>query len=301
MGIGERLKQERELRNLSLDDIQKQTKIQTRYLEAIEKERFHLMPGSFYVRAFIKEYANVVGLDYNELMEEYEHELPFEREEAAANLSRVKSSRRNKPSTKTPVIFSFLPTFIVVLLIIGILVFIWLFNQDFFTNDNSSVNEGGSNDSNNAGESVQLPPAEREPQPADNDTETDTEDDGTDEDDNEENEAESTTEVTNAEYSNNESRYTVKSNEDKIILTLTSESSWMEVYNSADEKLVFETISDQSGPVEVDITEETEIYLKFGQPQFLSLDINGVPLELSEEIKPNSVQKAWITIEKSSD
>lgn len=299
MGIGERLKQERELKNLSLDDIQKQTKIQTRYLEAIEKERFHLMPGSFYVRAFIKEYANVVGLDYNELMEEYEHELPFEREEATANLTRVKSSRRNKPSTKTPVIFSFLPTFIVVLLIIGILVFIWLFNQDFFTTDNSSLNEGGSNDSNNAGESVQLPPADRDPQPTDNDdTEADTEEDGTDEEDNE---FEPTTEVTNAEYSNNESHYTVKSNEDKIILTLSSESSWMEVYNAADEKLVFETISDQTGPVEVDITEETEIYLKFGQPQFLSLEINGVPLELSEEIKPNSVQKAWITIEKSSD
>ena len=299
MGIGERLKQERELKNLSLDDIQKQTKIQTRYLEAIEKERFHLMPGSFYVRAFIKEYANVVGLDYNELMEEYEHELPFEREEATANLTRVKSSRRNKPSTKTPVIFSFLPTFIVVLLIIGILVFIWLFNQDFFTTDNSSLNEGGSNDSNNAGESVQLPPADRDPQPTDNDdTEADTEEDGTDEEDNE---FEPTTEVTNAEYSNNESHYTVKSNEDKIILTLSSESSWMEVYNAADERLVFETISDQTGPVEVDITEETEIYLKFGQPQFLSLEINGVPLELSEEIKPNSVQKAWITIEKSSD
>mgnify|MGYP001419225001 CR=1 FL=1 len=299
MGIGERLKQEREMKNMSLDDIQKQTKIQTRYLEAIEKERFHLMPGSFYVRAFIKEYANIVGLDYNELMDEYEQDLPFEREETTANLSRVKSSRRNKPSTRTPVIFSFLPTFIVVLLIIGLLVFIWLFNQDFFTNDNTSVNEGGSNDSNNAGESVQLPPAEREPQSTEMDNETE---DGTDEEVNEEeNDTEPFTEVTSAEYANNESRYTVKSNEETFILTLTSESSWMEVYNTENDRLVYETINDQTGPVELDITNETEVYLKFGQPQFLSLDINGVPLELSEKIQPNSIQEAWITLEKISE
>lgn len=128
MGIGERLKQERELKNISLDEVQKVTKIQARYLDAIENERFEVMPGSFYVRAFIKEYANALGLDAEELMEEYKNDLPFEKEENIA-LSRVKSSKKNKAAVNTPVIFSFLPSMIVVLLIVGIIVLVWLFNQ----------------------------------------------------------------------------------------------------------------------------------------------------------------------------
>lgn len=106
MGIGERLKQEREMKNLSLNDIQKQTKIQTRYLSAIEQERFNVMPGSFYVRAFIKEYATTLGLDAEQLMEEYHHDLPFDQEEKVV-LSRVNSSKKNSSTTKAPVIFSF--------------------------------------------------------------------------------------------------------------------------------------------------------------------------------------------------
>ncbi|GAA0298297.1 cytoskeletal protein RodZ [Gracilibacillus halotolerans] len=298
MGIGERLKQERELRNMSLDDIQKQTKIQIRYLEAIEKERFHVMPGSFYVRAFIKEYSNVLGLDYNELMNEYEHALPFEKEEPT-NISRVKSSRRNKTSTKTPVIFSFLPTVIVVLLIIGLLVFIWLFQQGFFSNDDNPVTDNEANN-NTGGESVQLPPPERAPEPTEED-ETETNDNEEEEVDEQTEETEPVTEVTSYEYSNNESRYTVESTEEKIILTFSSEESWLEVYNDSDESFVHQVLTDEDSPLELDITGETEIYVKFAQPQFMSYNINGVPLELSEEIAPNSVQEAWITIETTTD
>src|SRR5699024_44831 len=113
------------------DDIQKMTKIQTRYLDAIEKEQFNVMPGSFYVRAFIKEYANCLDLNPEELMEEYKNDLPFDHEEISA-YSRVQSSKKNKPSIKTPAIFSFLPSVIVVLLIIGIVVLVWLFRQGYF-------------------------------------------------------------------------------------------------------------------------------------------------------------------------
>src|SRR5690625_7056330 len=76
MGIGEKLKEIRETRNLSLDDIQEETKIQKRYLRAIEDGNFHILPGSFYARAFIKEYAQALGLDYEELLEIHKDELP---------------------------------------------------------------------------------------------------------------------------------------------------------------------------------------------------------------------------------
>src|SRR5690606_14208540 len=108
----------------------------------------------------------------------------------------------------------------------------------------------------------------------------------------EEENTEPTTEITNYEYANNESRYTVESNEEKIILSISSESSWLEVYNESDEQLAFQTLTDEDSPLEIDVTEEAEIYVKFAQPQFLSYSINGVTLELADEIAPNSVQKA---------
>ena len=70
-GIGEQLRTAREAKGLSISDIEKATKIQGRYLEAIENNEFDKLPGDFYVRAFIRQYAQVVGLDGKELLSQY--------------------------------------------------------------------------------------------------------------------------------------------------------------------------------------------------------------------------------------
>ncbi|MBM9832891.1 helix-turn-helix domain-containing protein, partial [Enterococcus faecalis] len=61
--IGAKLRQARLDKNISLIELQQMTKIQKRYLEAIEAERFDQLPGTFYVRAFIRQYAAAVGED----------------------------------------------------------------------------------------------------------------------------------------------------------------------------------------------------------------------------------------------
>ena len=61
--LGNRLKEARLSKGYSLDDLQEITKIQKRYLVGIEEGNYSIMPGSFYVRAFIKQYAEAVGLD----------------------------------------------------------------------------------------------------------------------------------------------------------------------------------------------------------------------------------------------
>lgn len=70
--IGEKLREARLQRNLSLDELQQITKIQKRYLEAIENNQFELMPGTFYVRAFIRQYASAVKLNGDELVALYD-------------------------------------------------------------------------------------------------------------------------------------------------------------------------------------------------------------------------------------
>ncbi|WP_219836726.1 helix-turn-helix domain-containing protein [Paenibacillus sp. R14(2021)] len=74
--LGALLKKAREQRNLSLDDIQELTKIRKRYLEAIEEGDYSVLPGSFYVRAFVKNYAEAVGLDADEVLRLYNKEIP---------------------------------------------------------------------------------------------------------------------------------------------------------------------------------------------------------------------------------
>lgn len=77
-GIGEQLRKAREAKGLSISDIEKATKIQSRYLEAIENNDFDKLPGDFYVRAFIRQYAQIVGLDGKELLSQYQGEVSNE-------------------------------------------------------------------------------------------------------------------------------------------------------------------------------------------------------------------------------
>lgn len=74
--LGYILRKTRQERKISLDDLQEVTKIRKRYLEAIEEGNYKVLPGSFYVRAFIKSYAEALGLDPNEVLNMYQSTNP---------------------------------------------------------------------------------------------------------------------------------------------------------------------------------------------------------------------------------
>ncbi len=79
MTIGERLKRAREEKGFTLKDVQEKIKIRTKYLEAIEEEKYDVIPGEAYIKAFIKGYASHLGLDADELLKEYEQKIEEER------------------------------------------------------------------------------------------------------------------------------------------------------------------------------------------------------------------------------
>lgn len=74
--LGQMLRQARINRGVSLDEIEDSTKIRKRYLEAIEEGNYKVLPGSFYVRAFVKTYAEAVGLQPEEVLKLYRNEVP---------------------------------------------------------------------------------------------------------------------------------------------------------------------------------------------------------------------------------
>lgn len=91
--LGQLLRKARTERNLSLDQVQETTKIRKRYLEAIEEGKYSILPGTFYVRAFIKQYSEAVGLDPDEVFRLYAHEIPSADVEPSAEPVRMKRRR----------------------------------------------------------------------------------------------------------------------------------------------------------------------------------------------------------------
>ncbi len=69
--FGEQLRLAREARGISLREISEQTRISTRYLEAIETGDLKRLPGGIFNRSFIKAYARHVGYDENEALDAY--------------------------------------------------------------------------------------------------------------------------------------------------------------------------------------------------------------------------------------
>lgn len=69
--FGEWLRRQREMREISLRDIADRTKISLRYLEAMEADRFELLPAPIFAKGFLKEYARYVGLSPDEVVNHY--------------------------------------------------------------------------------------------------------------------------------------------------------------------------------------------------------------------------------------
>ena len=73
--FGEEIRRERELRDISLKEIAEATKISIRFLEALEQNNFDILPGGIFNRGFVRSYARFIGLDSEEMVNAYLHEV----------------------------------------------------------------------------------------------------------------------------------------------------------------------------------------------------------------------------------
>ena len=69
--FGTNFKKARESRGIPLGQIAVETRISTRFLQAIENEDFHLLPGGIFNRGFVRTYAERIGLDPEQAVEDY--------------------------------------------------------------------------------------------------------------------------------------------------------------------------------------------------------------------------------------
>src|SRR6185437_3304131 len=69
--FGDKLKREREMRGVTLDEIADSTKIARRHLEALESEDFGFLPGGVFNKGFVRAYARFIGIDEDQAVADY--------------------------------------------------------------------------------------------------------------------------------------------------------------------------------------------------------------------------------------
>lgn len=69
--LGEKLRQAREARGISVTEVAEQTRISRLYLEAIENDDYRPLPGGIFNKGFVKSYARHVGIDEAEALQDY--------------------------------------------------------------------------------------------------------------------------------------------------------------------------------------------------------------------------------------
>ena len=69
--FGPRLRRERERRGISLETIAARTNVSIELWRGLEANDFSKWPGGLFARAFVRDYARVVGLDPDELIDDF--------------------------------------------------------------------------------------------------------------------------------------------------------------------------------------------------------------------------------------
>jgi transcriptional regulator with XRE-family HTH domain len=69
--FGPRLRRERERRGISLDHIAVLTNVAVEVWQGLERNDFSLWPGGLFARAFVRDYANAIGVDADDAVEDF--------------------------------------------------------------------------------------------------------------------------------------------------------------------------------------------------------------------------------------
>src|SRR5438045_1412032 len=71
--LGEKLRQAREERGISISEVAEQTRISPHYLDSIENDDYRTLPGGIFNKGFVKSYAKYVGIEEQEALQDYSH------------------------------------------------------------------------------------------------------------------------------------------------------------------------------------------------------------------------------------
>jgi len=138
--LGQELKKERELRGISLKEISDSTKINLRFLQALEKDQLDLLPGTFFTRGILRSYADYVGLDQDSVLNKYYEDAQRRQEQKDEE---EKDSEKSKPRfCLPPQARSALALVLIVIVLAAVIVALYFFsfNKDTKTSPPQALN-----------------------------------------------------------------------------------------------------------------------------------------------------------------
>ncbi|HDR3890078.1 TPA: helix-turn-helix domain-containing protein [Bacillus cereus] len=137
--LGQKLTEAREAKGLSINQLHEITKIQKRHLVAIEEGNYDVLPGAFYARAFIKQYADAVGLNGEELLVEYQSTIPQSENREVPQVSTGQKTQETMQKSSSWPIADHMPKILIVLLVIAFGVVVWFVIQALTGKDDRQV------------------------------------------------------------------------------------------------------------------------------------------------------------------
>ncbi|WP_300298888.1 helix-turn-helix domain-containing protein [Ferrovibrio sp.] len=119
-GVGHSLKVVRERRGLALADVSARLRIRRPYLEAIEAGRFAELPGAVYVSGFLRQYAEFLGLNPEQVLKTYQAEADGQVQRVVLNFPLP------RPEERTPRLWLVIGA----LILAGIVYALWYRHQE---------------------------------------------------------------------------------------------------------------------------------------------------------------------------
>ncbi|MCM2985091.1 DUF4115 domain-containing protein [Bacillus safensis] len=283
---------------MSLEDLMAATKIQKRYLLAIEQGNYDIIPGKFYVRAFIKQYAEAVGLNPEQLFEEFRKDVPSTyNDEVSDKLSNIKPQRElPKPASK---VLELLPTILIIGGIIVVIAIIYVIVQAVNHDSGQKNNQAAPQQSESkyeVSEDSSLAKDQKKKEKASSD---DKEKSSKKEDSSKDDETVSL-KATNTEGST--TTYEV-SGADEMELTISaSQASWLRVRDESGKVLKMGELKDGES-FKTDLSDLSQVDIRLGNASGIDIKVNDETLKY--ELDPKNTMTQNIVIvnkgkEKSS-
>ncbi|MCY1095731.1 helix-turn-helix domain-containing protein [Bacillus safensis] len=293
--LGKRLVEAREEKGMSLEDLMAATKIQKRYLLAIEQGNYDIIPGKFYVRAFIKQYAEAVGLNPEQLFEEFRKDVPSTyNDEVSDKLSNIKPQRElPKPASK---VLELLPTILIIGGIIVVIAIIYVIvqavNHDSGQKNNQAAPQQSESKYEVSEDSSLAKDQKKKEKASSDDKEKSSKKDDSSKDD----------ETVSLKATNTEGSTTTYevSGADEMELTISaSQASWLRVRDESGKVLKMGELKDGES-FKTDLSELSQVDIRLGNASGIDIKVNDETLKYELDPK-NTMTQSIVIVNKGKE
>ena len=273
--LGARLKEARLAKGYSIDDLQEITKIQKRYLTGIEEGNYATMPGAFYVRAFIKQYAEAVGLNGDELLESYKTDIPSPTNDDVSKSIPATPSRRSLGGRTSNKFMEAFPMIVVALFIIAIIVIVWILYQNkpgdskdvVEPNDNVLIEQKPQSEQNTKDPVVEEQEQEEPEEPVEEEVEEPVVDE----------------QLTFVETQGETSTYNLTGGENYVLKVVATNKTWLNIRDQDNKILVDQAVS-AGETFELDVTNSSKVRVRLGSTPGNTVSINDQVVEFPTDM-----------------